>query len=109
MCLKYWSGEKSLPTKSEMTEDTNRDMKKQWDKGIKTRQAHLLGVDQVITNILQFLAIFKIYTFFRTITSINWPRSEILKTFQKFYLKSMMTVQIYVLRIPTIIENMCTK
>lgn len=46
-CLKFWSGEKQMPTKDEMLEDTRREMDKQKAKNISKRHFHLLGTDQV--------------------------------------------------------------
>lgn len=49
-CLKLWSGEKQMPTKEEMLEDTRREMDKQRAKKISKRHFHLLGTDQVSLN-----------------------------------------------------------
>lgn len=47
LCLKYWSGEKKIPSKVEMLADTKREMDRQITKGYAKRQFHFLGVDQV--------------------------------------------------------------
>lgn len=46
-CLKFWSGEKQMPTREDMLEDTRREMEKQRAKNIQKRHFHLLGIDQV--------------------------------------------------------------
>lgn len=47
LCLKFWTNELKMPSKSEMLADTEVQMKKQWDKNEPKRRAHLLGSDQV--------------------------------------------------------------
>lgn len=47
LCLKFWSGEKRLPSKAEMLEDTKCELEKQIAKGNRQRHLHLLGADQV--------------------------------------------------------------
>lgn len=36
-----------MPSKEDMIRDTEKDMKKRWDKGYKKRQAHMMGSDQI--------------------------------------------------------------
>lgn len=45
---KYFTGEKTLPSKKEMLEDTAKEMQERWDHGYKKRQAHMMGPEQVI-------------------------------------------------------------
>lgn len=45
--IKYFTGERQLPTKEEMLDDTLQDMERRWKKGYKKRQAHMMGSDQV--------------------------------------------------------------
>ncbi|CAO1415183.1 unnamed protein product [Diamesa tonsa] len=45
-CLKFMTGLIKLPSKAEMIEDTEQDMKERWDRGLKKHQAHMMGVDQ---------------------------------------------------------------
>lgn len=45
-CLKFFTGQQQLPTKVEMIEDTERDMRLRLAKGYRTRQAHMMGTDQ---------------------------------------------------------------
>lgn len=47
LCLKYWSGEKSMPTKEHMLEDMQKDTKKQFAKSDQKRRFHFLNIDQV--------------------------------------------------------------
>lgn len=44
-CLKFMTGIKKLPSKEEMMEDTDREMKQRWERGLKKSQAHLMGTD----------------------------------------------------------------
>lgn len=50
--MKFLSGEKPWPTKAEMLKDTEEEMQKRWSKGLKRRQAHMMGTDQVRMNTL---------------------------------------------------------
>lgn len=45
--MKFLSGQKALPSKKEMIQDTEDEMKSRWEKGYKKRQAHLMGSNQV--------------------------------------------------------------
>ena len=41
--LKFYSGQKELPSKEEMLADTEKDMEERWAKGFTKRQAHMMG------------------------------------------------------------------
>ncbi|EAT48105.1 AAEL000829-PA [Aedes aegypti] len=41
--MKYFSGERPLPTKEEMMEDLESEMNNRWKRGLKKRQAHMMG------------------------------------------------------------------
>jgi dimethylaniline monooxygenase (N-oxide forming) len=43
-CLTYMTARKKLPTKKEMLVDTESEMNERWQRGVKTRKAHALGV-----------------------------------------------------------------
>lgn len=43
----YFSGRKELPSKVEMQADTDAEMEQRWSKGLKKRQAHMMGPEQV--------------------------------------------------------------
>lgn len=45
-CLKYYSGEKTLPTKQEMLADMHEQMKQKWMQGFRKCQAHMMGPAQ---------------------------------------------------------------
>lgn len=42
-CLTYMTGRKTLPSKKEMLEDTEKEMKSRWSNGFKTHHAHRMG------------------------------------------------------------------
>ncbi|XP_062563498.1 senecionine N-oxygenase-like [Armigeres subalbatus] len=42
-CIKFFSGEKQLPSQEEMEADTNAEMEERWSRGMKKRQAHMMG------------------------------------------------------------------
>lgn len=42
-CLTFMTGRKVLPSKQEMVDDTEREMERRWQSGIKKRRAHGLG------------------------------------------------------------------
>uniref|UniRef100_A0A2M4A8U0 Flavin-containing monooxygenase n=1 Tax=Anopheles triannulatus TaxID=58253 RepID=A0A2M4A8U0_9DIPT len=42
-CIKFFSGAKALPTVEEMAADTAADMEERWKRGLKRRQAHMMG------------------------------------------------------------------
>ncbi|XP_037946848.1 senecionine N-oxygenase isoform X2 [Teleopsis dalmanni] len=65
--LKYMTGEKLLPTVTDMLVDMEKEMQSRWKKGYKKRQAHLLGYQQMeyftdlaetaeVTNIKEVMA-----------------------------------------------------
>lgn len=62
-----------MPSKVEMLEDTKREMGKQIAKDYKKRHFHLLGPDQVVTQMSHILIaiIRKIHPIFRQTTFIN--------------------------------------
>lgn len=41
--MKYYSGQKALPSKKEMLQDTEREMAERWSRGFNKRLAHYLG------------------------------------------------------------------
>ncbi|XP_058465155.1 senecionine N-oxygenase-like [Malaya genurostris] len=45
-CLKYYSGEKRLPTQQEMITDMNAQMERRWEQGYRKSQAHMMGPAQ---------------------------------------------------------------
>lgn len=45
--MKYYSGKKELPSQKEMEEDTDKDMESRRQRGLKEKQAHFLGPEQV--------------------------------------------------------------
>lgn len=45
-CLKYYSGEKTLPTREEMLADMHEQMKQKWMQGYRKSQAHMMGPAQ---------------------------------------------------------------
>lgn len=45
--MKYWTGEKDLPSQDEMLNETKSEMILRFSKGFKKRQAHMMGEDQV--------------------------------------------------------------
>ncbi|XP_037047361.1 senecionine N-oxygenase [Bradysia coprophila] len=45
-CLKFITGQQQMPTKVEMIEDMEEDMRLRLEKGFKRRQAHMMGTDQ---------------------------------------------------------------
>lgn len=47
--LTHWKGRQVLPPQNEMLTDTKRKMEQRFAKGIKKRQAHMMGEDQVIS------------------------------------------------------------
>lgn len=53
-CLQYFTGKVPLPSREEMLADTQRDMKMRWERGFKTKQAHMLGDLQVNRKIVFF-------------------------------------------------------
>ncbi|XP_055387388.1 senecionine N-oxygenase-like [Condylostylus longicornis] len=44
---KFFSGQKELPSKKEMLEDTEKEMNERWSRGYKKRQAHMMGAEQI--------------------------------------------------------------
>lgn len=42
-CLSFISGQKQLPTKQEMFDDYEADLKERWKRGLPKRKAHLMG------------------------------------------------------------------
>lgn len=46
-CLKFMSGEKLLPARNEMLEDTQADMSERWSRGLSKRKAHSLHGDGI--------------------------------------------------------------
>jgi dimethylaniline monooxygenase (N-oxide forming) len=42
-CLTFMTGQKKLPSKDEMHQDTERDMNDRWMRGLKKRKAHAMG------------------------------------------------------------------
>lgn len=45
--MAFWKGNKELPSKEEMLEDTEKEMQRRFAKGYKKRQAHMMGEEQV--------------------------------------------------------------
>ncbi|KAG5680259.1 hypothetical protein PVAND_009778 [Polypedilum vanderplanki] len=45
-CLTFMTDKKKIPSKTEMIEDSEKEMNKRWSKGFKKHQAHLMGCDQ---------------------------------------------------------------
>lgn len=41
--MKYFSKQKQLPSKADMLKETNDEMEERWAKGLKKRQAHMMG------------------------------------------------------------------
>lgn len=48
--MKFWTGQKQLPNRMEMLQDTRLEMDRRFAKGHKKRQAHMMGEDQVNRN-----------------------------------------------------------
>lgn len=48
--MEFLSGRKHLPSIDEMKKDTEMEMQRRWQKGLKRKQAHILGPDQVNLN-----------------------------------------------------------
>lgn len=48
--LSYFFGTNKLLSSTEMTADTLQYLQKLWERGYKKRQAHMLGIDQVMLN-----------------------------------------------------------
>lgn len=44
--MKFLSGDKKLPTKTEMLNDMNEQMQKHWNKGYRKHYSHYLGPEQ---------------------------------------------------------------
>ncbi|XP_037807056.1 senecionine N-oxygenase [Lucilia sericata] len=44
--LTYWTGRQNLPSQSEMLEDTKSKMQQRFAKGLRKRQAHMMGEEQ---------------------------------------------------------------
>lgn len=44
-CVKFYSGQLPMPGKEEMLLDHEREMNERWGKGLKKRQAHMMGAD----------------------------------------------------------------
>lgn len=42
-CLRFMTGDKTLPSREEMLADTERDMSERWARGLSRRKAHSLG------------------------------------------------------------------
>lgn len=57
-CFSFWNGQKILPSKEEMLEETRVDIAYQWARGISKQRAHLLKDQQVIWNYKSILSNF---------------------------------------------------
>ncbi|ETN67912.1 dimethylaniline monooxygenase [Anopheles darlingi] len=44
-CVAFYSGRLPMPTREEMERDHEREMSERWNRGVKKRQAHMMGPD----------------------------------------------------------------
>ena len=49
--MKFYSGQKALPSKEDMLQDTKKEMSDRWSRGLSKRSAHFFGFNQVSIEI----------------------------------------------------------